>query len=97
MNQPSPRPWRLNDYKVYDAEGNVLFEFPHECADKQDRVNAELIFRAVNSHEKLLKWAKELVVRFNDCAEDDRCTDAAWLYTQIRKLEADIKEAEGEL
>lgn len=92
MNQPSPRPWRNNyDGAVYDADGHLLFVMNGTETDlKTDASNASLVVRTVNSHEKLLEWARKLVIQLRF----DTSINYGVRERSVAQLSADIKEAE---
>lgn len=94
MNQPSPRPFRVDeDQAIYDANHNLLMVVNGiHSSGEQDRIDADLIVCAVNSHEKLLKWAKEYL---EDKILENHIFDGRY-DVLIQEIETDIKEAEGE-
>lgn len=93
MNQPSI-PWKRGyDKTIVDAEGNDVYEWGRDGGSMIMEDDIDLIVRAVNSHEKLLKWAKEYL---EDKILENHTFDGRY-DALIQEIEADIKEAEGEL
>ena len=60
-DQSSPRPWSTNQYAtIMDAEGEAIFTPRIPSKGRTMKDNAELIVRAVNGREDLLK-AREML------------------------------------
>lgn len=103
----TPTPWTLweeNEHFVLSGKttiAEVYSDWGYAPKTKNERIapneegkaNAEFIVRAVNSHEELLKAAKEAEDALAQSISKDGKTD--WRYTKLWALRNAIAKAEG--
>lgn len=108
MNEPSPRPWKTdpnpdwpeddNDYGVCDSDGNRVASHCDDAYDhhtKITRENADLIVRAVNTHDALVAAVEHLLSKVEDYAIDQE--DGYWRQSPVVKAaHAALRLAKGE-
>lgn len=96
MSKATPRPWHIDkDFPIItDNKGSGIADCNY-CAAKSDEINcanAELIVRAVNCHDELVKVlyeAKQELLRRTNIDTDD------WLF--IDNIENLLKRAKSEV
>lgn len=102
IHKHTPTPWKVDQRECTDHFGNsglvqvldsqedtIVEVLPTEDeGDAGARANADFIVTAVNSHERLLAAAKELL-EYLDCGDDERNIEAAQ-----KSLAAEIAKAE---
>jgi len=81
-NDATSRPWWVDEnkttpnweYKIKSQEGRHIATLNKYLLGKKS--NAELIIRAVNSHEALVESLKDLLIHFKAEAESHGCMEA---------------------
>lgn len=96
MGKHTPTPWKLNDNGITISKvtiPDVYLEIATiDCrALEIDKANAELIVKAVNSHEELINFTKDMVNAFDEAKGN---YDSKWGAIITRGVKAIAKAEE---
>jgi hypothetical protein len=72
---PTPRPWQIKGNGVYGPNGDWVLTFN---ATARGRANAELIVRAVNSHDALVAALERCIITLNSAMDKDFPLNLTW-------------------
>ena len=107
---PTERPWFHKDCGIYANNGAIAYAINDVSAmmsgaenpeiypsPSKARANADLIVRAVNSHDDLVKLLEDLILTEPPVGDDDDlCRNILLTNGEVKEIQKILKKAKGE-